>query len=151
MLQRFLSNVRNSPNSEKVRAIRGDSASALASLLPTASSSFDFIYVDGSHRASEVFLDVSLSFRLLKRGGIMLLDDYKWVGERQSGQRPSDARVEGGCGAISQMAELDITAAIDSVLASVPGGVEVLHCGYQLMVRKLGESVDVKAPEQLII
>ena len=48
------------------------------------------------------------------------------------------------------MEELTITDAIDAVLASVPGGVEVLHCGYQLMVRKVGEAYDVRAPERII-
>ena len=36
---------------------------------------FDFIYVDGSHIASNVLEDLVLSFKLLKKGGIMLMDD----------------------------------------------------------------------------
>jgi len=39
---------------------------------------FDFVYVDGSHIASDVLEDIVLSFRLLKPGGIMVLDDYTW-------------------------------------------------------------------------
>jgi len=36
---------------------------------------FDFIYVDGSHTSREVLSDIVLSYNLLEKGGIMLLDD----------------------------------------------------------------------------
>ena len=39
---------------------------------------FDFIYIDGSHQAPDVLLDAVLSFRLLKKNGIMGFDDYLW-------------------------------------------------------------------------
>ena len=41
-------------------------------------NSFDFVYVDGSHRSADVLEDAVLSFRLLKTGGIMIFDDYEW-------------------------------------------------------------------------
>ena len=37
---------------------------------------FDFIYVDGSHQAADVLCDAVLSFRLLKKGGVIAFDDY---------------------------------------------------------------------------
>jgi predicted O-methyltransferase YrrM len=40
--------------------------------------SFDFIYIDGSHRSADVLEDAILSFRLLKPNGIMIFDDYEW-------------------------------------------------------------------------
>ena len=39
---------------------------------------FDFIYIDGDHIASSVIEDAILSFSLLKKGGIMVFDDYEW-------------------------------------------------------------------------
>lgn len=39
---------------------------------------FDFIYVDGSHVAQDVLLDLSLAWSRLKLGGVMLIDDYEW-------------------------------------------------------------------------
>ena len=39
--------------------------------------------------------------------------------------------------------ELSTGEAIDAVLASVPGGAEVLSCGYQLLVRKHRGAYDV--------
>lgn len=41
---------------------------------------FDFIYVDGSHKAPDVMTDACMSFNLLKPNGIMLFDDYMWLG-----------------------------------------------------------------------
>lgn len=39
---------------------------------------FDFVYVDGSHTAIDVNLDLILSFKLLKVGGLIYCDDYLW-------------------------------------------------------------------------
>lgn len=39
---------------------------------------FDFIYIDGSHQASDVLEDAILAFPLLKKDGIMIFDDYTW-------------------------------------------------------------------------
>jgi len=38
----------------------------------------DFIYIDGSHIASDVLTDAVLSLNLLKKGGVMIFDDYTW-------------------------------------------------------------------------
>jgi cephalosporin hydroxylase len=38
----------------------------------------DYVYVDGSHLAVDVLIDMVLSWSLLKTGGIMMLDDYLW-------------------------------------------------------------------------
>jgi hypothetical protein len=42
------------------------------------SNSYDFIYIDGSHLAGDTLEDAVLAFRLLKKGGIMIFDDYTW-------------------------------------------------------------------------
>ena len=39
---------------------------------------YDFIYVDGNHVADIVLADACMAFPLLKKGGIMLFDDYLW-------------------------------------------------------------------------
>lgn len=41
---------------------------------------YDFIYIDGSHHAADVLEDGVLSFRLLKKGGLMIFDDPQWQG-----------------------------------------------------------------------
>lgn len=37
---------------------------------------FDFIYIDGSHDSCDVLEDAVLSFRVLKKGGVLIFDDY---------------------------------------------------------------------------
>ena len=41
---------------------------------------FDIIYIDGNHEQNFVLEDAVLSFRKLKKGGIMIFDDYGWGG-----------------------------------------------------------------------
>jgi hypothetical protein len=41
---------------------------------------FDLIYIDGNHEPEYVLEDAVLSFRKLKKGGIMIFDDYGWGG-----------------------------------------------------------------------
>ena len=40
---------------------------------------FDFIYVDASHTSPDTLEDGILAWRLLKKGGIMIFDDYTWT------------------------------------------------------------------------
>jgi len=42
------------------------------------SSSYDLAYIDGDHTASNVLVDCTLSFELLRVGGLMIIDDYTW-------------------------------------------------------------------------
>lgn len=141
---RFVRNVKAVANAHKVTAVQADSAVALATLLAASRDQpgFDFVYVDGSHRASQILIDVSLSWRLLNdQGGLMLLDDYKFAHHTSNHEDPDQQHTEDGrqlsCGAtIRHQREANATIAIDTVLAAVPDGAEILHCGYQLLVRK---------------
>jgi predicted O-methyltransferase YrrM len=60
--------------SNKVNIIRDKSQVALKRI----TEEYDFIYVDGDHKASAVIEDAILSFHLLKNGGMMIFDDYEW-------------------------------------------------------------------------
>ncbi|GMI27183.1 hypothetical protein TeGR_g2619 [Tetraparma gracilis] len=154
IMEAFLNNVGKTANHEKVTALRGDSCSAMTDLLAQGGGgSFDFIYIDGSHRASEVLLDVGLGMRLLRVGGLMMLDDYKWAGgdtEGLEGEGEGARWGSGDCGAVEGRREATITEAIDVVLGSASGGVELVHCGYQLLVRKVEEAYDVGKPVRIL-
>jgi predicted O-methyltransferase YrrM len=39
---------------------------------------FDFIYCDGNHASHAVLADACMCFGLLKKGGVLLFDDYLW-------------------------------------------------------------------------
>lgn len=72
LLRKFLENTM--PYKEKIRIKKGFSYKELRKFKPMPL--FDFIYIDGSHYASDVLEDAVLAFRLLKPKGIMIFDDY---------------------------------------------------------------------------
>lgn len=74
---KFLANVELSGSSEKVTTIKNYSQLALRNL---PFESFDIIYIDGSHAKNDVLEDAVLSWRLLKQGGILIFDDYRYIG-----------------------------------------------------------------------
>lgn len=51
---------------------------------------YDLVYVDGSHTTKDVLEDVVLSWRLLKRGGVAIYDDY-YDDSREPAQLPKMA------------------------------------------------------------
>jgi predicted O-methyltransferase YrrM len=75
--QAFLSNVENSGQKEKIEIKRGYSNMVVPTL---EDESFDIIYIDGNHEPEYVLEDAVVCFRKLKKGGIMIFDDYGWGG-----------------------------------------------------------------------
>jgi predicted O-methyltransferase YrrM len=79
--------------------------------------SYDFIYIDGDHKASSVLEDAVLSFPLLKNGGIMIFDDYLWFEMKNHIDNPK--------------------CAIDAFLEIYDDKIKVLHKEYQVIIEKL--------------
>lgn len=52
---------------------------------------FNFIYVDGSHRAPDVLTDAVMAFRTLRGGGLMIFDDYGWAKYKDERMNPKIA------------------------------------------------------------
>jgi predicted O-methyltransferase YrrM len=102
---------RNTNNS--VTLIQEDSVKALYRLLEEQEK-FDFIYVDGSHLLLDVLMDVTLSWTLLKKNGILAIDDYLCF---FNGNQP------------------DISA--DYFLKKIDGNYDVISSGYRLFIRKI--------------
>jgi predicted O-methyltransferase YrrM len=78
---------------------------------------YDHIYIDASHMAPDVLEDVVLAYRLMKKGGLATFDDYGWQAHDDPRQRP--------------------TMALDAFVDIFKGKVEVVHKGYQLVLRRL--------------
>lgn len=78
---------------------------------------FNFIYIDGSHHAADVLADAVLSWRLLKRGGIMIFDDYMWDAYKEPEKNPR--------------------LAIDSFLSVYLGQYKILLKEYQVAIQKI--------------
>jgi len=58
---------------------KGLSSIELSRMVVNCEGEFDLIYVDGSHEASDVFLDAAMAFKLCAVGGTLIFDDYKAV------------------------------------------------------------------------
>ena len=84
---------------------------ALAELIGMKQT-YDFIYIDGVHSPDGVLTDACMSWGLLKKGGIMLFDDYLWQEEQTKD-------------------------GIDAFLCAFLGKFEPIINNYQLAVRKL--------------
>ena len=81
---------------------------------------FDFIYIDASHKKADVALDLEESFKILNDGGVIACDDYLWTMNVPDVDRnliPQDA--------------------IDEFLAVNKDKVEVLINNYQLWFKKV--------------
>jgi hypothetical protein len=78
---RFIHNTQSI--SHKIILKRGYSNDILKQLNGT----YDFIYIDGDHRADVVYIDAVLSFQLLRVNGVILFDDYFWVEEDGDGPK----------------------------------------------------------------
>jgi hypothetical protein len=73
----FNNNINESIHKDKIYIHRGFSDK----IVPTFDDLFfDIIYIDGNHEPEYVLEDAVLSFRKLKKGGIMIFDDYGWGG-----------------------------------------------------------------------
>jgi predicted O-methyltransferase YrrM len=116
--RRFHANIEASGSAYKVRLIEARSDVALCAL---ALSSYDCIYVDGSHRAADVLSDAVLFFRLLKPNGLLIFDDYRLA--RSRGHRPSSA---------------DPRIGIEAFLAAYARRLDLVWRGYQLAIRRRG-------------
>lgn len=67
----FNENVAKANLKDRIVVHKGDSTEVLLNM----SKEFDLIYVDGSHKCLDCYVDMILSFNLLKKGGLMIVDD----------------------------------------------------------------------------
>lgn len=74
---------------------------------------YNLIYIDGCHEPDYITRDLNNAFKVLEKGGIIWMDDYR-----------------GGSGDI-------IKNTIDSILQNYLGQFILIHMGYQLAIRKL--------------
>lgn len=73
----FINNIENSGVKDKIIINRGYSNSEI---LKFKDEFFDLIYIDGNHEPEYVLEDAVLSFRKLKKNGVLIFDDYGWGG-----------------------------------------------------------------------
>ena len=64
--------------SQYLETYKTDSFHALAYIVSEHGNEYDFIYVDGDHSPSTVLSDACMAWGLLRKGGVMLFDDYEY-------------------------------------------------------------------------
>ena len=96
----------------KVNIIKDKSQQALKQI----NEQYDFIYIDGDHKASSVLEDAIFSFPLIKPGGIIIFDDYLWFGMKLLIDNPKPA--------------------IDAFLEIYGDKINILYKGYQVIIQK---------------
>ncbi len=116
----LLANLENSGQADRVTILHGPSQVELRKL-PT--ESFDIIYIDGSHTPDDVLADAVLSWELLKTGGLVIFDDYKWDGSYYTGGGPLPV-------------ELLPRSAIESFIGAYRHELSEVHRAYQVILRK---------------
>jgi len=79
--QVFYDNVRKSGLSGRVVGLKGDSCDRLLELVRKGEQ-FDFIYVDGSHRCLDCYSDMIIAWSLVKKGGVLAVDDILFHSEK---------------------------------------------------------------------
>ena len=109
----FFANLKLSGQEDRATIMTGFSQVELRKLPVDA---FDIIYIDGSHDADDVLEDAVLSHRLLKKGGLLIFDDY--------------------LGGLDGPPELRPKPAVDTFFAIFKEEYDVVHNGYQLLLRK---------------
>jgi len=112
--QNFDHNIKVSGRADQVVKIKGYSATELKKL---RIDSYDFVYIDASHKASDVLEDAVLSWQLLKVGGIILFDDYVW--------EPQYAKIDSP------------QIAIDAFVTCYADKLKVLRKGMQMTIQKV--------------
>lgn len=109
----FDENIRVVEAEGKVRKLKGPSRTMLPLLAP---QQFSFIYIDGSHVATDVLTDAVLCWDLLVDDGILAFDDYGLEMYREASSNPA--------------------AAIDAFLSVFGDWCDVLHKGFMVFLRK---------------
>ena len=122
VFNRFRANVQLAREKTGIKSVghsRETSTEGLAAELTEWAGTYDFIYIDGSHTAPDVLTDACMAWPLLKPKGMMVFDDYMWGNPRDILHRPKPA-IDAFCNIFAETAE-------------------IVHVGYQLVVRKKGE------------
>lgn len=115
--EKFDENINKTGKSDQLKKIKSKSYDALIEMNLRFDVAFDLIYIDGSHVASDVISDAVLSWPLLKEGGILIFDDYKWDKYSDDYNNPRIA--------------------IDAFINCYKPELEIIRIGYQVIVKKI--------------
>ncbi|MEG3953923.1 tetratricopeptide repeat protein [Microcoleus sp. herbarium2] len=113
--EHFKGNIVKTGAADRVIELEGYSQDLLVDL---TSEYYDVAYIDGCHKPTSALQDAILSWRLVKVGGLMIFDDYEFT--------------------FPDSPEQDTKIGIDVFLEMFGSQLKVVHKGYQLIVKKIG-------------
>lgn len=111
----FLKNIKEEKVEERIKLLEGDSFKILLNLHKSGLL-FDFIYVDGSHISIDCYSDIIISWNMIKKGGVLAIDDYEWNLEGDKFERCKES--------------------IDHFLNKIEGEYTMLNKGYRIFLLK---------------
>lgn len=114
---RFRENIKEIEHKGQINTYADISINYLSHRRESAANSFDIIYIDGSHMAADVLTDAVLAFPMLKKGGVMIFDDYEWLAYPEPYKTPK--------------------VAIDSFLACFETEYRLVRKEYQVVIEKI--------------
>lgn len=105
---------KNTGNTSQIELFQGTSRSFFEHF--DRSVLFDLMYIDGSHYVDDVIMDAFSGFQLLKKGGVMIFDDYLWKRYEHPQDNPAAA-----CNAFLKIKSKEV---------------DIIHVGYQVIIQK---------------
>lgn len=112
----FMSNLELSGFKHKVKILKIWSQKVLRNL---PDNSFDIIYIDGDHSSAGVLVNAIFCWPLLKKGGLLIFDDYLWLND--DNKKPPTGKPK---------------MAVDAFLSSLKLQIDVVMKSYQVIIRK---------------
>lgn len=113
---RFNTNIMATGMHDKVQKLKGFSTDLIHLL---GKHTFDVVYVDGDHQAKSALADAVHAWRVLKPGGYLIFDDYKWNFPQGQGE-----------------GKIPASKGIDAFLEFFADELNVVHHDYQVIVQK---------------
>ena len=96
---------------------RKGSSSDVLPQLGIAAHQFDIAYIDGSHRAADVYSDAVLTWPMVVANGLVIFDDYEFDQMEEEIERPK--------------------LGIDAFLKAIEGQYRLIHKDYQVVIEKI--------------
>jgi len=129
--QIFYQNIEKAGMKDRIKPFKGESTDILLQLVQESPNihkdnngvsryiwGFDFIYIDASHKCLDCFVDCIISWKLLKKGGIMGIDDYLYnIGFNDVLEIPFEG--------------------VNRFLEKIDGKYKIINKGYRLFIQKL--------------
>jgi hypothetical protein len=112
----FYKNVNIEGLEDRIKGIKGDSYEVLFETMKE-NKMFDFIYIDGSHKAFDCYSDLMISWRLLEKSGLIAIDDYLYNKEGAVVDSPFEG--------------------VNHFLKKHGNEIKILHKGYRVFLQKV--------------